>query len=97
MALWMRWNNLFPSTAAGGRGYSFDSEEEDDFAGREDQYALPGVPMLENTKFYASVRGFDFRGLGKSLPARAGQGSREARPRGARVPQRGQQGQRRRP
>ena len=23
--------------------------------------------MLENTKFYASVRGFDFRGLGKSL------------------------------
>ena len=78
----------------GSRGCSFDSEEGNDFAGREDQRALPGAPTLENTKFYASVRGFGFRGLGKSLPARAGQGSHGAHLQGARVPQRGQQGQR---
>ena len=67
----MRRNNF--STAAGSQERSLvyeeedDSEEEDDFAGREDQYDLRKAPMLGNTKFYASVGGFDFRGLGKSL------------------------------
>ena len=104
MALWMRRNNF--STAAGSQERSLvyeeedDSEEEDDFAGRKDQYDLRMAPMPGNTKFYASVGGFDFRGLGKSLlllDTHWGQGPREARPRGARVPQRGRQGQRQRP
>ena len=54
------------AAAAGSQG-DFDSEEEDDSAGQEDQYALLEAPLLRNTKFYTSVRGFDFRGMGKSL------------------------------